>query len=231
LKPQIPWLRVFVEGVVIVGSILLAFGIEAWWEGRQERVEEQEVLLSLEADLRRTATALDSVISRHHESIDVFQNLVRTLGSDPTPARADTIAESGWRLMMNTPFDGSVRTHDDLASSGRLGIIRGDSIRAALQDYAVRLKITRTWDTYIGNASVQSVEPAVIRRLPVSVRGPATDLRRPPFDPLVLFDDLEFWNLARMRLDNELGVLGSRELLLAGINEASRLVSKELSRR
>jgi len=28
---QIPWLRVFVEGVVIVVSILLAFGIEAWW--------------------------------------------------------------------------------------------------------------------------------------------------------------------------------------------------------
>jgi len=26
---QIPWLRVLVEGVVIVGSILLAFGIEA----------------------------------------------------------------------------------------------------------------------------------------------------------------------------------------------------------
>jgi len=29
LKPQIPWLRVFVEGVVMVGSILLAFGIQA----------------------------------------------------------------------------------------------------------------------------------------------------------------------------------------------------------
>ena len=28
LTPQIPWLRVFVEGVVIVGSILLAFGID-----------------------------------------------------------------------------------------------------------------------------------------------------------------------------------------------------------
>jgi len=37
LKPQIPWLGVFVEGVVIVGSILLAFGIDAWWDGRQER--------------------------------------------------------------------------------------------------------------------------------------------------------------------------------------------------
>ena len=30
LRALIPWLRVFVEGVVIVGSILLAFGIEAW---------------------------------------------------------------------------------------------------------------------------------------------------------------------------------------------------------
>jgi len=29
LKPPIPWLRVFVEGVVIVGSILLGFGISS----------------------------------------------------------------------------------------------------------------------------------------------------------------------------------------------------------
>ncbi len=28
MKAQIPWLRVFVEGVVIVASILMAFGIE-----------------------------------------------------------------------------------------------------------------------------------------------------------------------------------------------------------
>ena len=28
MKPSIPWLRVFVEGVVIVGSILLAFGTD-----------------------------------------------------------------------------------------------------------------------------------------------------------------------------------------------------------
>lgn len=32
----VPWLRVLIEGVVIVGSILLGFGIDAWWEGRQE---------------------------------------------------------------------------------------------------------------------------------------------------------------------------------------------------
>ncbi len=38
MTPQIPWLRVFVEGVVIVASIRLAFGIVAWWAGLEQRV-------------------------------------------------------------------------------------------------------------------------------------------------------------------------------------------------
>ena len=34
LSRQIPWLRVFVEGVVIVGSILLALAGDTWWGER-----------------------------------------------------------------------------------------------------------------------------------------------------------------------------------------------------
>ena len=59
----IPWLRVFVEGVVIVGSILLAFGIDAWWEGRQERAEEQQLLTNLQQELRGRAAV--RIASRH----------------------------------------------------------------------------------------------------------------------------------------------------------------------
>jgi len=36
------WARVLAEGSAIVVSILLAFGIQAWWEERQERTEEAE---------------------------------------------------------------------------------------------------------------------------------------------------------------------------------------------
>ena len=35
------------EGAAIVVSILLAFAIDAWWEERQERTEEQQILLDL----------------------------------------------------------------------------------------------------------------------------------------------------------------------------------------
>ncbi len=45
MSRQVPWLRVLVEGVVIVGSILLAFGIDAWWKGREERRAERLLAL------------------------------------------------------------------------------------------------------------------------------------------------------------------------------------------
>ena len=53
---QIPWLRVFVEGVVIVGSILLVFGIDAWWEGNQDSQLEDRYLERLATDRNLSTT-------------------------------------------------------------------------------------------------------------------------------------------------------------------------------
>ena len=41
---QLPWLRIVAEGVVIVASILFAFGIDRGWDNWQERQEESEAL-------------------------------------------------------------------------------------------------------------------------------------------------------------------------------------------
>ena len=43
------WKRLALEAVVIVGSILLAFVIEAWWSGQQEQ-EDLEALVALLRD-------------------------------------------------------------------------------------------------------------------------------------------------------------------------------------
>ena len=44
VSSRLPLRRFFVEGVVVVGSILLAFGIDAWWDRSRERIEERVVL-------------------------------------------------------------------------------------------------------------------------------------------------------------------------------------------
>ena len=48
---QIPWLRVFVEGVVIVGAILLALGLDEWRDGVQERREVGRELFNVQREL------------------------------------------------------------------------------------------------------------------------------------------------------------------------------------
>jgi len=69
ISKQIPWLRVFVEGVVIVGSILLAFGIDAAWDGRTQNQRRQALLAALGSDM---ALARDEV-----DRVEAFQLAVR----------------------------------------------------------------------------------------------------------------------------------------------------------
>jgi len=44
----VPWLRIGAESVAIIGSILLAFAIDAAWDSRLERAEEQAYLAALQ---------------------------------------------------------------------------------------------------------------------------------------------------------------------------------------
>ena len=79
MKRQIPWLRVFVEGVVIVGSILLAFGLQAWWEGRQDSQLEDRYLERLATDLESDTAEIRTVVARTDQRLSSF-------GCSPTPS-------------------------------------------------------------------------------------------------------------------------------------------------
>ena len=67
---QIPWLRVFVEGVVIVGSILLAFGIEAWWDDHQDRAEEQRIFVGLKSEFEQNLGLIEIELSYRNAVIN-----------------------------------------------------------------------------------------------------------------------------------------------------------------
>lgn len=49
-----PWLRRLFDGVGIVASILLAFGIEAWWASRQHLELERQALSTLTEAMPRS---------------------------------------------------------------------------------------------------------------------------------------------------------------------------------
>lgn len=61
--------RHLLEGVTIVASILLAFGVDAWWDEYQEGAAVERQLLTLATDMETNRQALGSVQARGEASL------------------------------------------------------------------------------------------------------------------------------------------------------------------
>jgi hypothetical protein len=79
-REKLNWL--FLESVLIVISILLAFWIDAWWAERQERDNEQVTLQSLLNDLHQKRDLLAENRRRSNLTLDSVNSLLRA-ASDP----------------------------------------------------------------------------------------------------------------------------------------------------
>lgn len=124
MNKQIPWLRVSVEGVVIVGSILLAFGLQAWWEGRDDAIRRRAVIEGLRGDFMATRADLDRVSAFHQRSLSSAGALME-LGEDGPIAEADaSLADSLFSsTMFGGSFDPPLGTLAGLIGSGDLDLL------------------------------------------------------------------------------------------------------------
>ena len=102
---NIPWMRISVEATAIVASILLAFAIDAWWQNRQDRIDEQEILAGLRSEFianldiltrhlaytRRDIQTLESIVTliESGQSNNANSIVLETLDEMTTPATTD----------------------------------------------------------------------------------------------------------------------------------------------
>lgn len=63
-----PVARIFAERPAIIVSILLAFGIQAWWDDRLDRREERILLAGLLIDLRADSTNCAEAVERQERA-------------------------------------------------------------------------------------------------------------------------------------------------------------------
>jgi hypothetical protein len=133
---EIPWRRVAVEGVVIVGSILLAFGIDALWEALRERDEARSAVVALTSDFEAAERGLDRFrggTERTIIAIDSVADLLRDrAGPVEVPARL-----LAWVVRTPTlsPPTGAL---DALLNSGRLTQLNAPELERALAAWPSR---------------------------------------------------------------------------------------------
>ncbi len=128
MKPQIPWLRILIEGVVIVGSILLAFGIDAAWEGRQEREEERVLLASLLDEFEINRENLRETAQAHRNAVTGMRALLDASASGPSMPTDSLGRMFGWSVVTAhyNPANGAITA---MVSGGRISLVTNTDLR------------------------------------------------------------------------------------------------------
>lgn len=141
--------RVFVEGVVIVSSILLAFSIDAWWDGVQDRSDERLVLEALQVEFADNLEDLRAVHQVHVEYAAELSQLVNLMASVPD-GRSIQVADSLLQPLISfrtaDPAMGALTT---LLASGRIDLIRNQPLQQALAGWPAQLEDTAEDETLV----------------------------------------------------------------------------------
>ena len=142
---KIPWKRLSVEAAAIVGSILLAFAIDAWWAEKLERVAEREELSRLYDEFASNYERLDSWVSdggtvyrQREAALSVSETLDAALkGGSETVLLPDLqIAD----IIQTFTFEAETSVFDSLVRSGRIEIIENREIVKAIAQWERTLR-------------------------------------------------------------------------------------------
>jgi len=126
-------IRVAAEGLAIVASILLAFGLQAWWDGRELTRQVTEELLGLDGELTANLDAIDlqmDFMRRVSTSTDVLMDSLQKL---PEGARI-LIPDTVFVLVhtVNPTLNFQTGAIEALLSSGHLAEVRSTDLRLGI---------------------------------------------------------------------------------------------------
>jgi len=128
-----------IELVIVVAGILIAFSLDAWWDGQAEIRWEVTQLHALHDEFTRNLEEFQEVQLDHERHVrHVFTMLTEVSEARPGAAIGfpDSVIKDlvGWRTT-----DASSGTLDALLASGRLGSLRNPELRKLLAEWPAEL--------------------------------------------------------------------------------------------
>lgn len=148
----IQWKRLAIEASAIVISILLAFGIDAWWDERQIRSEEQEILQGLREEFVSIHEKLTGDNIQHAQSLQILEGLLLTFDNGLSANSESAVDAALLDMIGPGTSDLGNGTLDALISSGRTEILESRKLRTLLT--AWEGVIGEVWDDQANNAKV-----------------------------------------------------------------------------
>ena len=166
---KISWKRLSIEAAAIVASILFAFAIDAWWNGRQLRVEEAELLVGLQQEFLHNRTALEQAIEFHSAILSSHRNLLVACRQGSWESETLTLDQALNKLTAPPTLDFNGGVLDALVSAGRFEIISNNNLRTKLAAWRGVLDEVQDDEIINRNLVFERVIPYLLRwHIPVS---------------------------------------------------------------
>ena len=159
-KRSLPgWRAVAIEVGIVTLGILIAFSLDSWWDGRQERRLEVGHLRALQQEFTDNRQRL-----RDKEEFEkgLNQRLLALIGlmrTTPPPARLDLIRALA-SIFTAKQFEPVTAAYDTVIGTGGLSLIRDAELRRSIVELATLLK-SRQEDAFAEEAHRALTEAAV----------------------------------------------------------------------
>ena len=228
---QIRWSALALEAVVVVGSILLAFTLDSWWQDRERDQMADELRAALVVDFARNRTSIDSVILAVEKKVTTANDvLLREVLVRDGDVSVDSLVTGYLALASFVPFLTTNGTYRAAVSSGDVRLLRNDSLTIALADYQEYHDFLSIQDQQIeevilnGAFARGSLEMGGLIRLTLSLQTPQAEWTREEFrarlaQPEVMagIESVFFVEQTRLRLLR--GLRGRIDRILALLGE------------
>jgi hypothetical protein len=233
LSQRIPFTRILAEGVVIVGSILLAFAIDAWWGETQEARRAADALEGVYEELLSNAEEMATVAEFHRR---IYEGGIRVLGVAVGAAEPDSTftGDARWVLVGEMWLDVATDALDRvlLSEASAPGLDTG--MRTRLARYRSGLDQVWQQETMVRNLVRGDLTRELSERFDLMLLGTGSlsgDLRaleeaRAPEDRVAylraVVSDPVIRNLVTARLGREYQAMIRSERLLASYDALVR---------
>lgn len=228
---------------MIVASILLAFGIQTWWENQTEADREQRLLTSLLGEFEQNADLLEGATAEYRARYMDAEGILEAI--DRTPAEVD---DADLRLLVQglaspQTFHLESGAYDALLASGELDVIHDETLRARLAAWPSYVEEWAEEERWVFAFAQETVVPylsqrASLRKITPPFRpfpdGEApTPLPVPSGDDLSLkplLGEIEFENLVYLSAMGTWYALRDGETLLTQLNAILELIQTNHTR-
>jgi len=232
---QSSWKSFVIEGVVIVVSILLAFGIDAFWQERQDRSRTESHLNALQEEIGEAVVSIERSQARREERIAVIRELLASITKRETRDIENLDHQLGALWGASNSASG-LATLDQMQSTGTLALIESEGLRKALINYErhnddylhIEDRVISSWEREL--RPILASQTDVLPQIQVSGRE-SLDLSE--FEPVFsskateLLDSRDFQNALLIRLVRTTQAQVQGEKMVAILNALNQQLDEE----